>query len=167
MKFVLSMKALTVISIITFILLIGVIICLILLLLKFKEYKNKYNKIFKKFSEENLEKDLESLVERLEKSEYVSNEAKIISESSEGKILKCVQKVGLVKYDAYNSGSNKLSFSLVLLDNNNTGVLLNSIYTRDGSNIYAKEILNGEYAGELSYEEKEALNQAMKHNSFM
>ncbi len=167
MDFVLSLKALTIIVMVLLFLFICLITTLVVFLLKLKGFKNRYTKVLEKFDNKSLEKDIETLLAKLEEVEHISGKTKIISESAEGKVAKCIQKIGIVKYDAYNSGSNKLSFSLALLDSSNTGVLLNSIYTREGSNIYAKEILAGKYAGELSIEEAEALSKTMKYSSFM
>ena len=152
---------------ITVIVVIALTITTIFLTIKLKEYKKKSQKIWKNFDNENIEQDINKLLERLQEVEKNSNETKIISEATDGKMIKCIQKIGMVKYDAYNSGNKGLSFSLALLDNENTGVLLNSIYTREGSNIYAKEISKGEYDGELTDEENEALNKALKRKSFM
>ena len=62
----------------------------------------------------------------------------------------------------------KLSFVLALLDKNNDGILLNSVHSsREGCYTYLKEIIKGESFLELSNEEREALEQAKKYNTFM
>ena len=75
------------------------------------------------------------------------------------------QKLGLVKYDAFNEMGGKLSFSLALLDENNNGFVLNSVHSADGCYSYTKEIINGECAISLGEEEKQALEMAMKKQS--
>lgn len=71
------------------------------------------------------------------------------------------QKTGLVKYDAFREMSGALSYSLALLDKQNNGVLISSMYSREGCYSYAKEIVNGESKLNLSEEEAEALKQAV------
>ena len=71
------------------------------------------------------------------------------------------QKKGLVKYDAFREMSGALSYSLALLDKENNGVLISSMYSREGCYTYAKDIVNGESKINLSEEETEALKQAM------
>ena len=39
------------------------------------------------------------------------------------------QKMGLVKYDAFNQMGGQLSFSLALLDENNNGFIINSVHS--------------------------------------
>ena len=72
------------------------------------------------------------------------------------------QKMGLVKYDAFKEMGGKLSFTLALLDENNNGVLLNSVHSSDGCYSYTKRIKNGDSAITLSNEEKVAVERAMQ-----
>ena len=55
----------------------------------------------------------------------------------------------------------QLSFSLALLDENNTGFIINSVHSTEGCYSYTKEIRNGTSAIDLSAEEAEALAMAM------
>lgn len=71
------------------------------------------------------------------------------------------QKMGLVKYDAFNQMGGQLSFSLALLDENNNGFIINSVHSVEGCYSYTKEIKNGESAISLGEEEAEALAIAM------
>ena len=70
------------------------------------------------------------------------------------------QKVGLVKYDAFQQMGGQLSFCLVLLDQENNGFILNSVHSTEGSYCYSKEIKNGIADVNLSKEEKEAYEMA-------
>ncbi|MDE6994874.1 MAG: DUF4446 family protein, partial [Lachnospiraceae bacterium] len=71
------------------------------------------------------------------------------------------QKVGIVKYDAFNQMGGQLSFSLALLDENNSGFILNCVHSTEGCYSYTKEIRNGSCDISLGEEEREALNIAM------
>lgn len=71
------------------------------------------------------------------------------------------QKIGLVKYDAFQQMGGKLSFSLALLDENNNGFILNSVHSTEGCYTYTKEIKNGECAISLGEEEQQALDMAI------
>lgn len=99
------------------------------------------NKFLKKMAENN-KKDIRTLFKRME-SAY--------------------QKIGLVRYDAFNQMGGQLSFCLALLDENNNGFILNSVHSTEGCYSYTKEIKNGEYNNPnvtLSEEEVEALSLA-------
>lgn len=73
------------------------------------------------------------------------------------------QKVGLVKYDAFNQMGGQLSFCLAMLDENNNGFILNSVHSTEGCYFYSKDIKNGECSLSLGTEESEALGIAMGH----
>jgi len=149
------------------ILLISCIVILILHIIKFRKYEEKYNNVWSNFENEHFEKSVEELIQNMADTRRVSEEARISSESIEGKMLKSLQKIGFVKYDAYEGGNNCLSFSLAILNANDDGVLINSIYSRNGSNIYAKQIIDGNYQGNLSKEEEKALREAKNSKTFM
>ena len=71
------------------------------------------------------------------------------------------QKMGLIKYDAFNEMGGKLSFSLAMLDVKNNGFIINAMHTREGCYTYIKEIVDGNSIIVLSEEEKEAFSRAM------
>ena len=73
------------------------------------------------------------------------------------------QKVGLVKYNAFNEMGGKLSFSLALLNRKNDGFILNAMHSREGCFTYFKEIIDGNSIIMLADEEKEALDMALKN----
>ncbi len=95
---------------------------------------------FLKNSVENNKKDIRTLYKRMESS---------------------FQKMGMVKYDAFNQMGGQLSFCLALLDENNNGFVMNSVHSTEGCYFYAKNIKNGECNISLGAEEVEALEIAM------
>ena len=74
------------------------------------------------------------------------------------------QKVGLVKYDAFQEMGGKLSFSVALLNEKNDGFVLNAVHSREGCYTYSKEIVDGNSIIVLAEEEQEALKMAMESN---
>lgn len=74
------------------------------------------------------------------------------------------QKIGIIKYDAFNQVGGKLSFSLALLDEKNNGFILNSVHSAEGCYSYTKKIRNGMSDISLGEEEKQALGMAMGIN---
>ena len=75
---------------------------------------------------------------------------------------KTISKVGIVRYSAFRDTGSDLSFTLALLNKHNDGVVLNGIYSREMSNIYAKPIKNAESTYTLSNEEKQAIQKALE-----
>jgi hypothetical protein len=72
-----------------------------------------------------------------------------------------VQRVAVIRYDAFDDMGGKLSFSIALLDENGDGVVLTSIYGRNENRTYAKAVRGGASSHVLSNEETEALRRAV------
>lgn len=75
--------------------------------------------------------------------------------------LHTLNKTAIVKYDAFKEMGGKLSFALAMLDQENSGFVMNAIHSREGCYTYIKEIVKGESYIILGEEEKEALRQAV------
>ena len=71
------------------------------------------------------------------------------------------KKCGIYKYNAYKDTGSDLSFTLALLNEDNDGVVLNGIYSRDMSNIYAKPVKGGKSPYKITEEEKKAIDRAI------
>ncbi|HJA30467.1 MAG TPA: DUF4446 family protein [Candidatus Eisenbergiella pullicola] len=144
-----------------FILLIAIIVLLIVQIVKYSKLKKKYEKFMKGKDAKSLEQDIIAL---FEDNKFIKNEneknRKDIREIMR-RMEYCYQKIGLVKYDAFQQMGGKLSFCLCLLDNKNSGFLLNSVHSSDGCYSYTKEIKKGESELSLGEEEKKALDMAM------
>ena len=81
------------------------------------------------------------------------------------KMEECYNKVGIVKYDAFDEMGGKLSFALTLLNNNNDGYIINMLHSTDGCYAYIKEIVKGQSYIELGEEEIESLDKAIYHET--
>ena len=83
----------------------------------------------------------------------------------EKNLVKSIKKVGIIRYNAFKDVGSDLSFALALLDDQNNGVVLNGIYAREMSNIYAKPIENGKSNYVLSEEESQAIQKAINEKN--
>ena len=73
----------------------------------------------------------------------------------------CLQKIGVLKYDAFEGMGGKLSFALCILDYRDTGYILNSIHSRETTFSYIKIVENGQTDQILTEEERIVLEQAL------
>jgi hypothetical protein len=77
------------------------------------------------------------------------------------KIIKSsYQKMSLVRYNPFSDTGGDLSFSLALLDLNDSGFVITGIHGRGVDRIYAKEVINGKSKHNLSEEEVTAIGKA-------
>ncbi len=146
--------------------LFGIIIILLLafiiLLGKVIGLNKRYKKFMVKLGEgKDIQEDLENYMYRVERVEKqnadILNQINGLDKDLEG----CIQKVGILRYSAFQDTGSDLSFTLALLDEHDDGVVFNGIYSREMSNIYAKPIENGKSKYTLSEEEQEAIKRAI------
>lgn len=71
-----------------------------------------------------------------------------------------IKKIGITNFDAFDDVKGNLSFALAMLDNNNDGIILTSLFGHNSCNTYVREIKNGETSIKLLNEEKDALSKA-------
>lgn len=148
--------------------LIILLVILIIIMLVHTVQMRKLKKRYLQFMDGKEAGSLENLIqERLEKME---REIKVCDENEQNihelfnTMKYTFQKIGLVKYDAFNEMGGKLSFSLALLNQKNDGFIINAVHSREGCYTYIKEILDGNSVIVLSDEEKEALDMALDSN---
>jgi uncharacterized coiled-coil protein SlyX len=129
--------------------------------LKIGSLKKKYNKFMTgqdgKSLEETIVKqkeEIESLIVTVKDRDETISKIHTLLEQT-------YSKMGLVKYDALNNMSGKISFAFVLLNAENSGFLMNSIHTRNGSYVYLRDIKNGTCDVKLGDEETQALQMAL------
>ena len=147
----------------------GVIIILligfIMMIAKFSSLNKRYKDFMKKLGNgKNLEEDLETYMYRVDKVEKQNVEISNQINNLNNDLTKCIQKVGIVRYNAFKDTGSDLSFTLALLDENNDGVVLNGIYSREMSNIYAKPVEKGKSTYTVSEEEAQAIQKAIESN---
>ncbi|WP_416199059.1 MAG: DUF4446 domain-containing protein [Sporanaerobacter sp.] len=73
-----------------------------------------------------------------------------------------IQRVGVVRYNAFADLGSELSYSIALLDDELNGLVLTSIYGRENSTSYAKPIVKGKSKYALSVEEMQAIDRAIR-----
>lgn len=146
------------------ILVLVMLIVLIVNTIQIISLKQRYKIFMSGKNARNLEK---TLIERLDQVDGLLK-ANAANEKNIKKLFNNMkftfQKVGLVKYDAFNEMGGKLSFSLALLNETDDGFVMNAVHSREGCYTYIKEIVGGNSIIVLAEEEQEALNMAKESN---
>jgi len=110
----------------------------------------------------NIEKVLEVEMKRMKKTEGDIRDIVENMRWIEGITRKSVHRVGVVRFNPFRGSlGGDQSFSIALLDNDNTGVVISSIHATSGTRVYAKPIDGGSSGYQLTDEEKEALKRAI------
>lgn len=138
------------------------VIGFIIMIIKLSGINKKYRSFLDKLGNgTNIEEDLENYMYRVERVERQNAEINNHIKNLNNDLTKCIQKVGIVRYTAFKDTGSDLSFALALLDENNDGVVLNGIYSREMSNIYAKPVEKGSSSYTISEEEQQAIDKAV------
>ena len=146
--------ALFLVQVVLFILLININ-------MKYNRLKAAYTTFLKGKDGKNLEESFFEKFRLLDEVEEIAKENKEEVRKLRKQVQKTYQKVGIVRYDAFNEMGGNLSFVLTMLNNQNSGWLLNAMHSREGCYTYIKEIINGKSYVELGEEEKESLERAI------
>lgn len=133
---------------------------------------SKQKKRVTKFMEGSDAKSLEEVIKgRLDDFEAQKSDITSIGQrvsTLEETMLTTYRKSAIVKYDAFKEMGGKLSFAVALLNENNSGFIINSMHSsREGCFTYIKEIINGESFVTLADEEKQALEEAIASTNYM
>lgn len=144
---------------------ISVILLLILYitnLIKMSKIKKEYNKFLTKLGNgQNIEEQIKTYMDKVLEVKNKNMEIEKYCKQLDKSLSNCLQKIGIVRYNAFKDTGSDLSFALAILNEENTGIVLNGIYSREVSNIYAKPIEKGSSKYTLSEEEKEAIQKAI------
>jgi len=94
---------------------------------------------------------------KLEKNFKSFSEKQRILEKMAGRSL---QKIGVVRFNPFKEVGGNQSFVIALLDSKDNGFIISSLYTREGTRVYAKPVKNGLSKYSLSQEEEKAIEKA-------
>lgn len=75
-----------------------------------------------------------------------------------------VQNVGIVRFNPFRDAGGDQSFCIALLDEGQNGVVISSLYSRDGVRVYGKPIQAGISTYTLSQEEQQVIAKAVKES---
>ena len=149
------------IGMVTIVLVIAVLVYCVILHIRLGSLKKKYDFFMQGEHGASLERKLS--VEVSEIRDAAKGLETMLTEQAAIRNIQSntIQKIGFIKYNAFENIGNDLSFALTLLDGNNNGICISSIYGRNESRIFSKPIVKGKSLVSLSQEELESLNEAL------
>lgn len=146
---------------------INIFLILLVIILTFIVVKNNkdYIKFMKKIGNgNNIDEMLKTYLKDVKEIKRDNLEIKAYYTKLDDDISSCIQKAGILRYNAFRDVGGDLSFAMALLDREDNGIVLNGIYGSESSNIYAKPIKKGQSTYQLSDEEKYAIELAQQKN---
>jgi hypothetical protein len=104
----------------------------------------------------------QELLRRLGRAEAKIEEMEPRLETTEAISKVSVHKVTFTRFNPFSDTGGDNSFIIALLDSGNNGIIVSSLYMREGTRVYAKRIERGEPRQQLSEEEEGVLTEAMR-----
>ncbi|SFI22155.1 Protein of unknown function [Tindallia magadiensis] len=144
-----SLMAILILSIIVIVLWINLI-----------AFKKKFKQLMKGAEGQNIETIMLDQQKAMEAHHKTAEENRDRMEAIEEQLKDCVQRVGIVRFNAFDDIGSSLSYSIAVLDDHMNGVVLTGIHGRYESSSYAKEVKRGVSEQHLSVEEVEAIRIA-------
>jgi hypothetical protein len=142
----------------------GVALVIIILFIWVIWLQNKLGKLLAGKSK-NLDESIAYLTKEITDLKKFQTEAKKTFDQTDTRLKRTISGVETVRFNPFKgngSGGNQ-SFATALLNEEKNGVVISSLYARDHVSIFAKPIKNlVSEQGELTTEEKEALNKAQE-----
>lgn len=144
-------------SVLSLALLIAFIICIT----KMNKLYRRYDMFMRGKDAETLEDILIEILDQLKELNAKDRANKDMMKVLSKQVKDSFQKFGFVKYNAFKGMGGNLSFVIAMLDDNNSGFVLDAVHSREGCYLYLKEVEEGATEVLLGSEEQEALEQAL------
>ena len=141
---------------------IVLLVMVVYLMLKIKDLARKNEVLFEGKDGKSLEDlmlknsaDIKSMDTEIQELYNISNQIHNLS-------LTSIHKVAIIRFNPFGDIGGDQSFSVAFLDGKNTGVVISSLHTKEGTRVYSKPITKGEADKyPLTEEEKKVVKIAM------
>lgn len=141
-----------------------VLIALIVLIVQYRKLFKRYDAFMRGKDAETLEELILMQMDEVRDLKAEDRAMKEVLRGMKKSLRLSYQKFGMVKYNAFQGMGGNLSFAFAMLNEMNSGFVLNAVHSRDGCYLYLKDVEQGETEVLLGAEEKEALERALGYH---
>ncbi len=135
------------------------LLAVIVMALRLRRLNLRFNALARGAEGHNLEQTLTAHLGKVESAERRMDSLEQAIGVLQAQMPTCLQRVHLIRYDAFEDVGGEQSFSLALLNAQGDGVVLTSVYSRMDARVYAKYIQAGRASHALSREEERLLRE--------
>jgi hypothetical protein len=128
---------------------------------KLSKLKKTYRKLIGDTGVQKLDDVIQSIHRHLAQLDHKQNDLDNELKQQERRLTAMKGNVGIHRFNAFSDSGSDLSFSLAIVNEEQDGVVLTGLCSRDHSFLYAKPIVKGQSAYLLSQEEKKAISLAL------
>ena len=129
-----------------------------------RRMKKRYKKMMTGVESGNLERMLIGHIDEVQRVIEQNTALEVENKKISDLLQQALTRVGMVRFRAFEDMGGDLSYAVAMLDSHNNGVILSSVFGREGSQAYAKPIENGSSTYKLTEEEQPALREAMANS---
>ncbi|MFA6376341.1 MAG: DUF4446 family protein [Candidatus Paceibacterota bacterium] len=104
--------------------------------------------------------NIDEVLQRFKEMEVKFQALQAEMENLKKENLRNISKVGVTRFNPFEGFGSNQSFCLAILDSNDCGAVVTSLFSRDGNRVYGKPVENGISTYPLSEEEKKAIEIA-------
>jgi len=127
--------------------------------------KKKNEEIFAGKKAKNLEEIIVEQSKGLKELDKEIQELYEISNQINNLAMRSVHKVGIIRFNPFKEVGGNQSFAIALLNGKDHGIVISSLYTREGTRVYSKNIKSGKAEKyPLTEEEIQAIKLAQKNS---
>ena len=155
-----------IILLLLFLLIVALFVLYVNVTMKYNRLKSSYNTFMKGKDGKTLEESFREHFSEIEAILKITKQNRLDIREINKRMEGYYQKVGIVKYDAFNEMGGKTEFCDCHAGWKYSGWILNAMHSREGCYTYVKEILKGESFVELAEEEAEALDKAIYKEAY-
>ena len=139
---------------------VALVVMLVLILIRTKNMYQRYDFFMRGKDAETLEDTVMETYSKMHALQDIQMEHRDRIKLLQTSVNAAFNKIGIVKYNAFDGMGAQSSFVLAVLDQKNNGFLLNAMHSRTSCYLYIKEVKNGEADSALSSEEQAAFDKA-------
>ena len=129
-----------------------------------RRMKKRYKKMMTGVESGNLERMLIGHIDEVQRVKEQNTALEVENKKISDLLQQALTRVGMVRFRAFEDMGGDLSYAVAMLDSHNNGVILSSVFGREGSQAYAKPIENGSSTYKLTEDEQQALREAMANS---
>lgn len=139
---------------------LSLLVLVLWLLVSLIRLARKQGRLLRGANGESIERMLLEQVDSAHEVREQITSAERTSQENASAIRLCLQKVGMVRYDAFADVGGEQSFSFAMLDAGNNGLVVSGLFSRNDMRIYAKPVVAGGSPMSLTDEEQKAISGA-------
>ena len=125
---------------------------------------NFLKSLFPKSGERDIRQKLEEVLNQIEEFKLGSDDFRKKLNNFEKEGLGYIQRIELLRYNPYEDTGGDQSFTLALLNEEGSGIVLTSLHARSGTRVFAKSVSEGKASKyQFSEEEETVIRRALQN----